>query len=180
MSLRAMLLLLLLGSAAVARAAESTNDISTGSATSAPPAVASPPPAVMAVVLGAGTGALILSGHSGSDDGEQDGTGGMGKPELEDPPPGVDIVDGGGVVTFTWKGVAGAATYLLDIDACDETNSAACSDYRMEQTPDTTLSVPVPSPFTGRWRVRAVDAQSIAGPYSDYRAFTYRGPLPPP
>jgi hypothetical protein len=170
---------ILLAWVGVVRGEPSTNDVASGAATSAPPAIVRPPPALMAVALGAGTAALILSGHDGSKDADEGGEDGLAAPELESPPPGVDIVDGGGSVTLAWRPVEEAAAYLVDVDACDGTNNV-CADYELEKTPALTLVVAVPSPFAGRWRVRAVDAQDIAGPYSDFRAFTYRGPLPLP
>jgi hypothetical protein len=164
--------------AAGARAGTVTNE-ETSIVTSAPPVRVSPPPALVGLILGAGTAALILSGHDSSDDLNDEGDGGLAAPELDSPPDGVEIVDGGGSVAFEWRPVVGAAAYLLDVDTCDATNNA-CADYRLEMSPDVALTVGVPSPVAGRWRVRAVDTGNIAGPFSAFRTFTYRGPLPLP
>jgi len=178
MTRRFLAVLLGLCLAAGARAETATNE-ATSVATSAPPVRVSPPPALVGLTLGAGTAALILSGHDSSDDLNDEGDGGMAAPELESPPDGAEIVDGGGSVPFAWRNVEGAVAYLLDVDTCDATNNA-CADYRLEKTPDASLTVGVPSPVAGRWRVRAVDAGNIAGPYSAFRTFSYRGPLPLP
>jgi hypothetical protein len=134
------------------------------------PAIA---PALVAVALTAGTGAMILSGMDWSDDESPDGV--LGVPPASQPADGAVLP--GPVAVFSWKAVQGAATYLLDIDLCSDV--ATCSDFRLDRTPDLSLSVELPGGAgIGRWRVRAVDADNIAGPWSAFRSFTVQAKSP--
>lgn len=126
-----------------------------------------PSPALTAFVLGAGTGALILSGVEWSDDANDIQS--SAAPTQSRPADGATI--NGGVITFTWKTFADAATYLIDIDHCEAPD--VCADLRLEQTPETTYTLSWPAEYpAGRWRIRAVDADNIAGPWSPFRNFT--------
>lgn len=122
-------------------------------------------PALVAVALTAGTGAMILSNVDWSDDDAQEEV--LGVPAMNTPADGAALPDP--LVVFTWKSVKGAASYLLDIDLCD--GDGNCGDFRLDRTPDLSLTSQLPMGATGRWRVRAVDAENIAGPWSALRSF---------
>lgn len=125
-------------------------------------------PALVSLALTAGTGSIILSGVDWSDDDA------AAVPERESPAQ-VQPQDGaqlaGPLVTFTWESVKGADTYLLDVDTCGEPD--VCSDFRLDRTAALSLAIEWPAGIpAGRWRVRAVDADNIAGPWSAFRSFT--------
>ena len=126
------------------------------------------PPALVSAALTAGTGALILSGVDWSEDNAP------GEPTQEiplqvKPSDGAQLV--GPRLTFSWESVAGADTYLLDVDLCAAPD--VCSDFRLDRTAALELTLDWPEGATaGRWRVRAVSADNVAGPWSAFRTFT--------
>ena len=133
------------------------------------PATNAPAPALVGLVLGAGTGALILSGVDWSDDDNEPLQNIPGAPAQQAPEDGAALT--GPLLTFAWKAVDGAASYLLDLDTCDDT--ATCADFRLDRTADLSVAIEWPPAFTaGRWRVRSIDADNRAGPWSPFRTFT--------
>lgn len=155
---------------------------SSNTETNAPPAAPAEtaqtnarPNALVAMVLGAGTGALILSGvdWSSDDDAPQ---------QPADAPQPLRPSDGetlaGPTITFTWKSSKDAAAYLVEVHRCDESEN--CAAFRLEQVmgPALTLDWP-PAVLHGRWRVRAINAERIAGSWSPFHAFTIT-PAPAP
>lgn len=173
MKLPTRFLLLIIFTLACARvhAEDETGSSKATTETNAPPAEAQPPktpaPALTALVLGVGTAALILSGVDWGDDETELQS--ASAPTQSSPADGETIT--GATVTFTWKTSGDAAAYLIDIDHCDDTGS--CADFRLEQTSGTTFTLSWPAEYSaGRWRIRAVDADHIAGPWSAYRNFT--------
>ncbi|MCO6400630.1 MAG: hypothetical protein J5I99_05300 [Verrucomicrobia bacterium] len=127
-----------------------------------------PAPALVGLVLSVGTGAMILSGVDWSSDDEPPAQS-AGAPAPARPAEGEVVV--GGTVVFSWKAASGASTYLVDVDQCEV--SGSCADFRLEQTADTSLTVEWPiESHAGRWRVRAVDAERRAGPWSAFFSFS--------
>lgn len=131
-----------------------------------------PPPELVAFALTAGTGAMILSGVEWSDD-DEPATQPAGAPAQIQPADGEAI--SGDTIAFSWNTVDGAATYLIDVDQCGSPD--VCADFRFEQTASTSLTIEwLPEFAAGRWRVRMVDAENIAGPWSAFRYFTVTTP----
>ncbi len=143
-----------------------TNAMETAAAGTNAIARASP---VIGVFLGAGTVALITSGMDWDDDDRDDTRGALAAPAPLEPTPGAILA--GALITFSWNAVDAAASYLIDLATC--VAEGGCADFRLEQVSATTYTAEWPAGFNaGRWRVRAVDTNNIAGPWSDYRTFT--------
>ncbi len=172
-ALRAAALALLLTPAAV-RAQDTNATASDAAATNAMEAadagthaIARAAPAI-GLLLGAGTVALITSGMDWDDDrAEPDAA--LAAPAPLAPAPGAILT--GAPIAFSWAAVDAAASYLIDLDACPA--DGACADFRLEQVAAAAYTVEWPADFpAGRWRVRAVGTNNIAGPWSAFRAFT--------
>ncbi|HMP76641.1 MAG TPA: hypothetical protein PKE12_10135 [Kiritimatiellia bacterium] len=134
-----------------------------------PASTNSPAPALVGLLLGAGTGALIFSGVDWRDDDNGPLQEIPGAAALNTPADGAVL--SGPLLAFSWKAVKGASSYLIDIDTCDDT--AICADFRFDRTTDLSLTVEWPAGVpAGRWRVRSIDADNLAGPWSDFRSFT--------
>lgn len=145
-----------------------------GSSTSAVPAAAqSPAPQVVSLLVGGGTVALILSGHDREDPEQDAGAAGLAAPELVAPAAGAEVAEAS--VELAWKPVDGAASYLVDVDACDSTNDV-CADLVLHVTGDTSFNLEADAALAYRWRVRAVDADRVAGPFTEFRRFTVAQP----
>lgn len=143
----------------------STNAVDAAAGTNAI-ARASP---VIGLFLGAGTVALITSGMDWDDDNREDSRAALAAPAPLEPTPGAILT--GALITFSWSAVDAAASYLIDLATC--VAEGGCADFRLEQVSTTTYTAEWPAGFNaGRWRVRAVDTNNIAGPWSDYRTFT--------
>lgn len=135
----------------------------------APARTNTPPPALVGFVLTAGTGAWILSGVDWSSDDEDPDADVLGAPSLIEPAPSAEV--SGGSVIFRWKPVDGAASYLLDVDTCTE--PSVCGDFRLERVFGLSFTIEWPAGApAGRWRVRAIDAENLAGRWSEFRSFT--------
>ncbi len=131
-----------------------------------------PPPALVGIALTAATGAWILSGVDWTSDDADASAGVLAAPSLAAPAADAEIAPG--PVVFRWKAVKGAESYLLDVDVCAE--PGVCSDFRLERVFGLSFAVEWPADApAGRWRVRAVDADNLAGRWSEFRSFT-RGP----
>lgn len=128
-----------------------------------------PPPALVGFVVTAGTGAWILSGVDWSSDDEDPESGVLAAPTLTTPEAGAEV--SAGTITFRWKAVKGADSYLLDVDACAE--PGVCGDFRLERVFGLSFTMEWPAGVpAGRWRVRAIDADNLAGRWSEFRSFT--------
>jgi hypothetical protein len=132
-----------------------------------------PSPMILSVVLTAATGAWILSGVDWASDVEESSDATLDAPRLSQPES--DAVVEPGLVVFRWTAVKRAASYLLDLDVCAETG--VCSDFRLERVFGLTHAVEWPAGApAGRWRVRAVDAENLAGRWSEFRTFSIAAP----
>lgn len=167
----------LMFSCAAARAAEEEEENVAEEQTNAPPAAAQEQeaepttPALTALVLGAGTAAFILSGvdWGDSDTNSQPAA----APAQSRPAEGETLTDS--TITFTWKAHKDAASYLIEINGCESPD--VCASLRLDQTPETSFTIAWPPEYpAGRWRIRAVDASNIAGPWSPFRSFTVSSP----
>lgn len=133
------------------------------------------PNTLVAMLLGAGTGALILSGVDWSSDDEA-AQQPADAPQPRRPSDGEALA--GPTITFTWNSTKDAAAYLVEVQRCDESEN--CADFRLEQVMGTTLTMDwPPAVLRGRWRVRAVNAERIAGSWSPFHSFTIT-PTPAP
>lgn len=148
------------------RADDATNDVA--SATNE--AVRGNTAPLVGTLLAAGTGALILAGHESKEDASAEDSG-LGVPEPENPPDGAELPGTARQVTLAWRAVEGAGHYLLDVDACD--TNGACADLAMQVIPATSRPVDIPAAPSARWRVRAVQTNGVAGPFSAFATFRF-------
>lgn len=139
-----------------------------GSTSGVPAGAQSPAPQVVSLLVGGGTVALILSGHDREDPEEDTSDPGLAAPELLTPASGAEVEEA--TVELAWKPVEGAASYLVDVDACDRTNDV-CADLVLQVTAAVSYSLAVDVASAYRWRVRAVAADRVAGPFTEFRSF---------
>ena len=145
--------------------AASTNEVQAAADTN--PIVRASP--AIGFFLGAGTVALITSGMDWDDDDRDDARIALTAPTPLEPTPGAILT--GALITFSWSAVDAAASYLIDLATC--VAEGGCTDFRLDQVSATSYTAEWPAGFNaGRWRIRAVDTNNIAGPWSDFRTFT--------
>ena len=84
------------------------------------------------------------------------------------------------VTPLSWSAVPGALSYELDRAYCESWREpdyvATCSvwtDYPLTSVQGTTFSFEFVGAQPGRWRVRAIYASGVQGPWSDFRYFKY-------
>lgn len=130
--------------------------------TNAPPA-----PGLVAALLG-GTAAWIFSGVDWSDDDAEPDADLLPPPPLKAPDPNAQIP--GRLISFEWGDVQGAVAYLLELEGCSPAGS--CIRLRLERLGGRSFSFEWPAEWPqGRWRIRSINADGLAGPWSDYRVF---------
>jgi hypothetical protein len=85
--------------------------------------------------------------------------------------PAVDArFNAGASIVFDWSDVAGAATYVIQIDN-DSTFASPIVNRSVAVSTFTTSTLPATRMW---WRVRAVDAAGVAGAWSSARRFEVR------
>jgi eukaryotic-like serine/threonine-protein kinase len=80
-------------------------------------------------------------------------------------------------LTLDWEEVPGAVSYEVQLEACDQ-NGQNCFDHPVDSDPPrittaTSYSFSFVGAQPGRWRVRAIDANGIAGEWSSWWTFTF-------
>lgn len=131
--------------------------------TNAPPALG------IAVALLGGTAAWIFSGVDWSDDDTEPDADLLPPPPLKAPDPNAQLP--GRLISFEWGTVKGADAYLVEVEGCAPGGN--CVRLRLERVAGLSFALEWPAEWPqGRWRVRSINPDGLAGPWSEYRAFT--------